>query len=84
MIELTKQFRELLDTEFIRPSSSPWGAPVLFVEKKNGPLHLCVDYRKLIAVTIKNEYPMSRIDDLFDQLWGASSFSKIDIQTGYH
>jgi len=63
---------------------SPWGAPVLFVKKKDGSLRLCIDYRQLNQVTIKNKYPLLRIDDLFDQLQGSSIFSKIDLRTGYH
>ena len=64
---------------YIRPSTSPWGAPALFVKKKDGSLRLCIDYRRLNRVTIKNKYPMPRIDDLFDQLRGARCFSKIDL-----
>ncbi|XP_075518290.1 uncharacterized protein LOC142552399 [Primulina tabacum] len=75
---------ELLDKGFIRPSSSPWGAPVLFVKKKDGSLMLCIDYRELNKVTVKNKYTLPRIDDLFDQLQGATVFSKIDIRSGYH
>src|SRR5512140_115224 len=82
--ELKKQIRELQEKGFIRPSSSPWGAPVLFVKKKDGSLRMCVDYRALNEVTIKNKYPLPRIDDLFDQLKGASVFSKIDLRSGYH
>ncbi|XP_056168682.1 uncharacterized protein LOC130138489 [Syzygium oleosum] len=82
--ELKVQMQELLDKGFIRPSASPWGAPVLFVRKKDGSLRLCIDYRQLNQVTIKNKYPLPRIDDLFDQLQGASVFSKIDLRTGYH
>jgi hypothetical protein len=67
-----------------RPSSSPWGAPVIFVDKKDGTQRMCVDYRSLNEVTLKNKYPLSRIDDLFDQLRGACVFSKIDLCSGYH
>ncbi|KAL3715744.1 hypothetical protein ACJRO7_007483 [Eucalyptus globulus] len=82
--ELKVQLQELLDKGFIRPSASPRGAPVLFVKKKDGSLRLCIDYRQLNQMTIKNKYPLPRIDDLFDQLQGASIFSKIDLRTGYH
>ncbi|XP_050238193.1 uncharacterized protein LOC126687680 [Mercurialis annua] len=82
--ELKKQLQELLDCGFIRPSTSPWGAPVLFVKKKDGSFRLCIDYRQLNKVTIKNRYPLPRIDDLFDQLQGAKCFSKIDLRSGYH
>ncbi|RVW61725.1 Transposon Ty3-I Gag-Pol polyprotein [Vitis vinifera] len=82
--ELKTQLDELLGRGFIRPSTSPWGAPVLFVKKKDGTLRLCIDYRKLNRVTVKNKYPLPRIDDLFDQLKGAKYFSKIDLRTGYH
>ena len=82
--ELKVQLQDLLDKGFIRPSTSPWGAPVLFVKKKDGSLRMCVDYRQLNKVTIKNKYPLPRIDDLFDQLQGAEYFSKIDLQSGYH
>jgi hypothetical protein len=81
--ELKGQLEELLDKGFIRPSASPWGAPVLFV-KKDGSMRLCIDYRELNRVTIKNKYPLPRIDDLFDQLQGAQVFSKIDLRSGYH
>jgi hypothetical protein len=74
----------LLDKDFIRPSSSPWGCPTLFVSKKDKDLHLCVDYRPLNVVTIKNKYPLPRIDILFDQLVGAQVFLKIDLRSGYH
>ncbi|KAJ0495623.1 putative nucleotidyltransferase, Ribonuclease H [Helianthus annuus] len=84
MKELRTQLDELLAKGFIRPSSSPWGAPVLFVKKKDGSMRLCIDYRELNKVTIKNRYPLPRIDDLFDQLQGASYFSKIDLRSGYH
>ncbi|XP_060192697.1 uncharacterized protein LOC132622171 [Lycium barbarum] len=82
--ELKDQLKDLLEKGFIRPSSSPWGAPVLFVQKKDGPLRMCIDYRQLNKVTIKNKYPLSRIDNLFDQLQGAKWFSKIDLRSGYH
>ena len=84
MKELMSQLQELLDKGFIRPSTSPWGAPVLFVKKKDGTMRMCIDYRELNKVTIKNRYPLPRIDDLFDQLQGASYFSKIDLRSGYH
>ena len=82
--ELRVQLQELLDKGFIRPSTSPWGASVLFAKKKDKTLRLCIDYRQLNKVTIKNRYPLSRIDDLFDQLRGARVYSKIDLRTGYH
>ena len=82
--ELKVQLHELLDKGFIRPSTSPWGAPVLFAKKKDKTLRLCFDYRKLNRVTIKNRYPLPRIDDLFDLLRGARVYSKIDLRTGYH
>ncbi|KAL0558788.1 hypothetical protein IC582_003370 [Cucumis melo] len=82
--ELKVQLQELLDKGFIRPSVSPWGAPTLFVKKKDGSMRLCIDYRELNKVTIKNRYPLPRIDDLFDQLQGATVFSKIDLRSGYH
>lgn len=78
---MKKQLKELLDKGFIRPSSSPWGCPALFVKKKDDTLCMCVDYRPLNAVTIKNKYPLPRIDILFDQLSGARVFSKIDVGT---
>jgi hypothetical protein len=78
------QLEDLLSKQFIRPSVSPWGAPVLLVKKKDGGSRLCVDYRQLNKATIKNKYPLPRIDDLMDQLRGASIFSKIDLRTGYH
>ena len=84
MKELQIQLQELLDKGFIRPSVSPWGAPVLFVKKKDGTLRLCIDYRLLNQVTIKNKYLLPRIDDLFDQLKSAGVFSKIDLRSGYH
>jgi hypothetical protein len=81
--ELKTQIQELLDKGFIRPSVSPWGAPVPFV-KKDGTFRMCIDYRELNKITIKNKYPLPRIDDLFDQLQGAQIFSKIDLRSGYH
>ena len=82
--ELKVQLQELLDKGFIKPSTSPWGAPVLFAKKKDKTLRLCFDYRQLNRVTSKNRYPLPRIDDLFDQLRGARVYSKIDLRTGYH
>ena len=73
-----------MDKKFIRPSSPPWGAPVIVVEKKDGTQRMCVDYRSLNEITIKNKYPLPRIEDLFDQLRGARVFSKIDLRSGYH
>ncbi|KAK1435339.1 hypothetical protein QVD17_01100 [Tagetes erecta] len=84
MQELMSQLQELLEKGFIRPSMSPWGAPILFIKKKDGSMRMCIDYRELNKVTIKNRYPLPRIDDLFDQLQGASWFSKIDLRSGYH
>ena len=84
MEELKVQLEELLEKGYIRPSVSPWGAPVLFVRKKDGTMRLCIDYRELNKVTVKNKYPLPRIDDLFDQLQGAGVFSKIDLRSGYH
>nr|GFA26624.1 putative reverse transcriptase domain-containing protein [Tanacetum cinerariifolium] len=84
MKELVEQLKELSDKGFIRPSSSPWGAPVLFVKKKDGSFRMCIDYRELNKLTIKNRYPLPRIDDLFDQLQGLSVYSKIDLRSGYH
>ncbi|GJV97639.1 putative nucleotidyltransferase, ribonuclease H [Tanacetum coccineum] len=82
--ELSDQLKELLEKGFILPSSSPWGAPVLFVKKKDGSFHMCIDYRELNKLTVKNRYPLQRIDDLFDQLQGSSVYSKIDLRSGYH
>ena len=84
LLELKKQLQDLLDKGFIRPSVSPWGAPVLFVKKKDGTMRLCMDYRQLNRVTVRNKYALPRVDDLFDQLRGASVFSKIDLRSGYH
>ncbi|GKA72319.1 putative reverse transcriptase domain-containing protein [Tanacetum coccineum] len=84
MKELADQLQELSEKGFIRPSSSPWGAPVLFVKKKDGSFRMCIDYRELNKLMVKNRYPLPRIDDLFDQLQGSSVYSKIDLQTGYH
>ena len=82
--ELRVQLEELLDKGFIRPSTSPWGVPILFAKKKDKTLRLYIDYRQLNWVTIKNRYPLPRIDDLFDQLRGARVYSKINLRTGYH
>jgi hypothetical protein len=84
LAELKKQLQELLDKGFIRPSTSLWGCPALFVKKKDESLRLCIDYCPLNVVTIKNKYPLPRIDVLFDQLVGAKVFSKIDLRSGYH
>jgi hypothetical protein len=82
--ELKKQLIELQEDRYIRPSSSPWGAPVLFVQKKDGSQRMCVDYISFNDVTVKNKYPFPRIEDLFDQMRGARVFSKIDLRSGYH
>ncbi|GKD20645.1 putative reverse transcriptase domain-containing protein, partial [Tanacetum coccineum] len=84
MKELADQLQELSEKGFIRPSSSPWGAPVLFVKKKDGSLRMCIDYRELNKLAVKNRYPLPRIDDLFDQLQGSSVYLKIDLRSGYH
>ncbi|GKB59617.1 hypothetical protein Tco_0915803 [Tanacetum coccineum] len=84
MKELAEQLKELSDKGFIRPSSSLWGAPILFVKKKDGSFWMCIDYRELNKLTMKNRYPLLRIDDLFDQLQGSSIYSKIDLRSGYH
>ena len=84
LTELKIQLQELLDKEYIRPSVSPWGAPVLFVKKKDSTLILCIDYRQLNKMTIKNKYPLPRINDLFDQVGAAKIFSKLDLQFSYH
>ncbi|GJT06442.1 putative reverse transcriptase domain-containing protein [Tanacetum coccineum] len=84
MLELSNQLKELQEKGFILPSHSPWGAPVLFVKKKDGSMRMCIDYRELNKLTIKNRYPLPRIDDLFDQLQGACCFSKINLRSRYH
>jgi hypothetical protein len=84
LAELKEQLQELLDKGYICPSASPWGAPVIFVPKKDGTQRMCVDYRSLNEVTVKNKYPLPSIDDLFDQLKGARVFLKIDLRSGYH
>nr|GEV19015.1 putative reverse transcriptase domain-containing protein [Tanacetum cinerariifolium] len=84
MQELSNQLQELTDRGFIRPSTSPCGAPVLFVKKKDETFRMCIDYRELNKLTIKNHYPLPRIDDLFDQLQGSSVYLKIDLRSGYH
>src|SRR3954469_21221526 len=84
LAELKKQLEEFLEKKFIRPSVSPWGAPILLVKKKEGSMRLCVDYRQLNKVTIKNRYPFPRIDDLMDQLVEACVFSKTDLRSGCH
>jgi hypothetical protein len=83
-MELKKQIDEMSEKCYIRPSTSSWAAPVLFVEKKDGTKRMCIDYRALNEVTIKNKYHLPIIEDLFDQLRGASMFSKIDLRSGYH
>ena len=84
LVELKLQLKEMLDKGYIRPSVSPWGAPLLLIKKKDCTLRLCIDYRQLNKVMIKNRYPLPKIDDLFDQLKGESLFSKIDLRSGYH
>nr|GEX36853.1 putative reverse transcriptase domain, ribonuclease H-like domain, aspartic peptidase domain protein [Tanacetum cinerariifolium] len=84
MKQLAEQLQELFDKGFIRPSSSSWGSPVLFVKKKDGSFRLCINYRELKKLTVKNRYPLPIIDDLFDQLQGSSVYSKIDMRSGYH
>nr|GFB36868.1 putative reverse transcriptase domain-containing protein [Tanacetum cinerariifolium] len=84
MKELSDQLQELSDKGFIRPSFSPWGDLVLFIKKKDGSFRMCIDYRELNKLTVKNRYPLPRIDDLFDQLQGSSIYSKIDLRLGYH
>ena len=82
--ELKVQMEEMVNKGFVRPSTSPWGELVLFVKKKDGSMRLCIDYRELNKVTIRNQYPLPRIDDLFDQLHGTKVFSKIDLRSDYH
>jgi hypothetical protein len=84
LCELQMQLKVLLDLGLIRPSVSPWGAPVIFVKKKDGSLRPCIGYKDLNHATVKNRYPMPQIDDLFDQMKGAVVFSKIDLRSGYH
>jgi hypothetical protein len=84
LAELKEHIKELLEKGFIHPISSPWGAPVIFVLKKDGTQRLCVDYCALNEITIKNKYPLARIDDLFDQLHDVCVFPKIDLQSRYH
>ncbi|GKD14239.1 putative reverse transcriptase domain-containing protein, partial [Tanacetum coccineum] len=84
MKELLEQLQELSDKGFIRPNSSPWGASVLFVKKKDESFRMCIDYRELNKLTVKSRYPLPRIDDLFDQLQGSNVYSKIDLRSGYH
>ncbi|GKG05259.1 putative reverse transcriptase domain-containing protein, partial [Tanacetum coccineum] len=84
MEELSGQLKELQDKDFIRPSLSPWGPLVLFVTKKDGSFRMCIDYKELNKLTIKNRYPLPRIDDLFDQLQGSQYFYKIELRFRYH
>ncbi|GKB21114.1 hypothetical protein Tco_0855037, partial [Tanacetum coccineum] len=84
MKELSDQLQELSDKGFIRPSSSPWRAPVLFVKKKDGSFQICIEYRELNKMTVKNRYPLPRINDLFDQLQGSSVYLKVEMRSGYH
>lgn len=84
LVELKKQLEELTKAGFIQPSKSPFGAPILFVKKKDGTMRMCVDYRALNNITVKNSYPLPRVDELFDRLQGAKYFSKIDLRSGYH
>ena len=81
--ELKLQLQELIDKNYVRPSVSPWGAPILFIKNKDCTLHLCIKYCQLNKMTIKNRYPLPRIDDMFDQICGAMIFSKIDLISGY-
>jgi hypothetical protein len=82
--ELKMQLKDLLDLGLIRPSVSPWGAPVIFIQKKDGSWRICIDYCQLNKAMIKNQYPLPRIDDLFDQMKGTTVFSKINLRSGYH
>ena len=84
LVELKKQLADMLSKGLIRPSASPWESPIIFVDKRDGTTRLCVDYRKLNDVTIKNKCPLPKIEDLFDQMNGDRIFSKIDLRTGYH
>jgi hypothetical protein len=84
LVQLKKQKDKLLEKGYIRPNTLPWATPVLFVEKKDGTKRMCIDYEALNEVTIKNKYPLLRIEDLFNQLRGVSVFSKIDLRSGYH
>ena len=84
LVELKKQLKELLDKEYIQPSASPWGSPILFVKKKDRSMRMCIDYRSLNVVTIKNKYPLPRIYDLLDELQKAKFFSKINLRFSYH
>jgi hypothetical protein len=84
LAELKVQWKELLDKGYIRPSSSPWGCPIIIIKKKDQSLRLCVDYRPLNVIIIKNKYPLSHINILFDQLASAKVFSKVDLRSGYH
>lgn len=84
LAELQEQLEDLLEKRFVRPNVSPWGALMLLVKKKDGSMRLCVDYRQLNKVMIKNKYPLSRIDDIMDQLVGTRVFRKIDLRSGYH
>ena len=84
LVELKKQLKELLDKEYIQPSASPWGSPILFVKKKDRSMMMCIDYHSLNAVTIKNKYPLPRINDLLDELQKAKFFSKINLRFSYH
>jgi len=84
LLELKMQLHEVLDKGYIRPNVSPWEAPMLFVKNKDGTFRMCINYQQINKMTIKNKYPLPRIDDLFDQLRGATIFSKIDLGTRYH